>query len=371
MGLTGGETVKKGQDNICVRDMMLMLGVGLLSPMIRVLPRQTVTEADATGWMAALVALPVLLLIIGCMYWAIERLPGEKGLGELFTCGFGHVVGRAVCGVYFLWALFSLSVALRLYGERLMTTAYRGTSLFLFLLALLALELWISHGKLDAFARMARIFSYVLANTLVLVMVFSLPNVEVRNLLPIWFDDAPGAVRSALPALANMGTGVFLFFLSGRVTRREKKPQETMWWTAGFCVLLSMLSAIIIGSFGAKLVMRMQVPFFSLAKGIRISGAMDRVESIVVAVWVLTDVVFIGLLIRIACTAGRVAFRLESGQRLATPILFAAFPSAFLVAENTFALNRVSDGILEVGNLILAYGVPLAACAAAKLRKRI
>jgi len=363
--------MKERRDSICVRDMLLLLGVGLLSPMIRVLPRWSAAAADEAGWMAALAALAPLLAVMACLFWAVNRLPERGGLGELLTRAFGRAGGRAVCAVYFVWTLFSLCAALRMYGERFMSTAYRDTSLALFLVVLLALELWISYGKLGAFARMGRIFSYILMATVALVAAFSLPNMETRNLLPVWFDDAPAVAASALPALANLGTGIFLFFLSGQVERKKENRRVAMKWTAGFCLLMSLLSAIIIGCFGSRLVIRMQVPFFALAREVKVSGAIDRVESLVVAVWVLTDVVLIGLLIRVACAAARVAFRLEDGGRLATPILFAAFPGAFLVAENMFALTELSNGILAAGNLILAYGVPPAACLAAKLRKRI
>jgi hypothetical protein len=368
---TGGDGVKESRDGICIRDMLCLLGVGLLSPMIWVLPRWSAAVAGEAGWMAPLAAMVPLLAEMACLYWAVNRLPEGEGLGELMLRAFGSGFGRLVCAVYFLWMLFNLCVALRLYGERFMSTAYRDTSLSLFLVVLLAIELWISHGTLGAFARMGRIFTYILVTTMTLVMAFSLPNMDARNLLPIWFDDAPAVASSSLLALANMGVGIFLFFLSGKVIRRKENRRVAMSWAAGFCVLMALLSAVIIGCFGARLVTRMQVPFFTLTKEIKITGAIDRVESLVVAVWVLTDVVLIGLLLRVACAAGRIAFRLESGQRLATPILFAAFPGAYLVAENMFALTELSNGILTVGNLILAYGVPFVACLTAKLRKRI
>ena len=359
------------QDRIDIKNIMVLLGVGLLSPMIRVLPRRSAVVAGEAGWLAVLVALGPLLVTMGCVFWAVHRLPEGEGLGELLIRAFGEVLGRLVCGLYFLWLLLSMCAALRLYGERFLSTAYSGTPLYLFFAVLLGLELWISRGGLGAFARMGKIFAGVLGVTVVLAMLFSLPNMRRTNLLPIWFDDAPEVLRSSVPALSNLGVGIFFFFLSGQVSKKPENRRIAMGWTAGYCVMLALLSLVIIGCFGPELVTRLQVPFFALVKEIEIYGAIDRVESLVVAVWVFTDVVLIGLLARTACAALCHALKLKRERRLATPILFFLFPGGFLVADNMFSLMEAYNGLAMAIDLALAYGIPLLACLLAKVRGRI
>ena len=84
----------------------------------------------------------------------------------------------------------------------------------------------------------------------------------------------------------------------------------------------------------------------------------------------MTDVVLIGLPVRVACAAFRHTFRLEGEHHLATCLLFLMFSGVFLIAESAFRLKWFYQSFVAMGELILAYAVPLAACLAAKLKKQ-
>ena len=55
-------------------------------------------------------------------------------------------------------------------------------------------------------------------------------------------------------------------------------------------------SACLPGNFGPGLTARMDTPFFMMVKGIGIEGTFQRVESVIIALWVFSDLALLNLL---------------------------------------------------------------------------
>lgn len=359
------------QREISTRQMLVLLFSAMLSPTIRALPRRSASSGGTAGWLSALVAIIPVLLVVGLILGSLRRLPKGSGLGELLERGLGTVVGRVLSAVYGVWILLAVTVFLRVYSERFLSTTYVNSSIYLFLVAILLLTLWNSNGSFGAFARMGQIFFVVLVITLVLVLGLAAGEVEMERVFPLWWQDTPDILRSSIPALSTLSYGILTFFLAGQTKGLTESRGMVLRWTFAFALLLTAMQFITIGLFGADLVSRMQVPFFMLTKEVSIYGVLERIESSIITLWVLTDVALVGLMVRSACAAMQHAFRLSDGQRLATPIVIGLLPAAVLVASNQFALEDFCISTFTVGNLILGYGVPVLACLLARVRKRL
>ena len=356
---------------ITTRQMMILLFVGMLSPTIRALPRRSVSEGGTGGWLSALVAIFPLMLVVWSILDCLHRMPKGSGLGELMEYGVGRGGARVLCAGYALWILLSVAIFLRIYSERFLSTTYTSGSIYLFLIPVLALVLWNGSGSFGAFARMGKIFFFILVLTLTLVLGMSAGQVRAEHVFPLWWQDTPDVLRASLYAAGVLGYGIFAFFLGGQTQDLSEHRGTVLRWTFGFGLLITGMQFITVGNFGAPMVSRMQVPFFMLAKEIHIYGAMERLESVIIALWVVTDVVLIGWMIRAACAAMQFAFRLSDGQTLVTPVVLGLLPASILIAGNQFALEDFCMKVANTGNLILGYGIPLIICLLARVRKRL
>ena len=356
------------QREISTRQMLVLLFSAMLSPTIRALPRRSASSGGTGGWLSALVAVVPLLIVVAVIITSLRRLPKGSGLGDLLEQGVGRIGGRVLSAVYGAWTLLAVAVFLRVYSERFLSTTYVNGSIYLFLVAILLLTLWNSNGSLGAFARMGQIFFVLLVITLVLVLGVAAGEVKIERVFPLWWQDTPDILRSSIPAMSTLSYGVLTFFLAGQTRGLTENRSMVLRWTFGFAVLLTAMQFITIGLFGADLVSRMQVPFFMLTKEVSIGGVLERIESSIITLWVLTDVALVGLMIRSACAAWQHAFRLSDGQRLATPIVIGMLPAAVLVASNQFALEDFCISTFTIGNLILGYLVPVVVCLLAWFR---
>ena len=357
------------KDNLSMRQLLVLLFVALLSPAIRVLPGETAAVAGEAGWLSSVAAILPALLLCWVFLSLLGRFQEGTGLGEAIERVLGKVLGKALLLIYLLWGLVLLCVNTRLFGQRFLSTGYRNSSLWLFIVGLLAVVLWMAWGKLSAFARAGEVFYLILALTLGAVLLFAFFNVEKENVFPVWIKDIKPVLWSGVPVLGVLGYAVFGAFLGGQVKHMGGDRGRAMRWTAAFCLVLTALQFINLGNFGPALIARMEQPFFMMVKAIGVQGAFQRVESVVIALWALSDVVFIGLLTFACCGISRQLFHLKEGKHAAPVVTVLALGGSLLLFRDAFQVDRFAQSVVLAGNLVLGFAVPLVLLGVAALRK--
>ena len=140
------------RDQISGKQLMTLLFLALLSPGVQLALGQASRRAGAVAWLAALGALP-LLLLAGWLVSALTRgLPPGQGLADGLTAALGPRLGRLAAGLYLGWGLVSLALSLRQYGQKI-TMDYDDERLWFCLIALCVTAVWMASGKLAALAR--------------------------------------------------------------------------------------------------------------------------------------------------------------------------------------------------------------------------
>lgn len=357
-------------DQISMRQLMVLLFTALLSPVVRLLPTRTAEEAGRAGWLSALAALPIVLALCWVISALFRGTETGTGLGEIAQRGLGAPLGKALVLLYLIWGLFLLCANTRLFGLRFLSTSYRNAPLGFFLMAALLLVLWLVRKPLSAFARAAELFYLALALCLGLTLFFGLFQVRASNVLPVWTEDVPGVARAVRPVLSVVGYGVFGAFLGGNVTRRSSDRRRSLKWAAAFCAVLAALQLVCLGNFGPELTARMDTPFFMMVKGIGVPGAFERVESVVIALWVLSDLTLLGLLASACCAMAQSVFGFRKRSTAAWPVVLAALIGAIFFFPDAFALSQWMGQAAEWGGVIFGFLIPAALLPAVLLRRK-
>lgn len=344
------------RDCVSARQIYVLLFAALLSPVVRALPGWTAGTAGRGAWLTGLLALPVLVLAA----WVLRGLlkGGEAGLADRFVQVLGPVLGKLLTIIYMVWALVLLSLEARLYGERMVAAGTKNASLPALLVLLLALVLWMGRKKLAAFARAGEIFYLILAVTLGAVLAFSVADFSPAYVLPVWVEDLPSAAAASLIPLGVVLQGVFAAFLAGSVTPRPGDWARGVRWLAVGCAVLSLLQFCVLAQLGPVLAAEMEVPFFQVARGVGVPGAFQRVESVVVALWLLSDLCMLGLLVFSLRAMARTVFGAQWEKWAAPAAALAALGGALVALPDGFAARSLAAGAVLWGNLALGLGVP-------------
>ena len=353
------------QDRVSLRQLLTLTFAALLSPAIRILPGRTAEIAGEGGWLAAVAALPVLLGLC----WVLFALLKGKGLGQTALEVLGPVLGRVVVALYLLWGLFLLAANARLVALRFLTVSYRNAPLPLFLAALLAITFWLTIKPVRVLARAGEVFYLALAIGLGLSLAMGAFQMDPGRVLPLWGEDLPAIGAAALPVLGLLGYVVFAAFLGDRVIPRPGGRKKAMGWAVGLCLTLTALQAVCLGNFGPGLSIRMNTPFFMMVKGIGIAGTFQRVESVILALWVLADLALLGLLAAACAAMVRTLLPVQGRKGVALPLVLLALAGALWLFPDAFFLTRTMERAALTGNLVMGFVLPLALLAIKKLRR--
>ena len=358
-------------DRISLRQLLALLFAALLAPAIGVLPSQTAALAGEAGWLSALAALPVLLGLCWVLF-ALLRPAGEgAGLAQVTETVLGRGLGKGVLLLYLLWGLLLLSANARLFALRFLSTSYRNAPLGLFLLILLGLTLWLVRKPVRVLARTGEVFYLALAIGLGFSLILGVLQVEPRHILPLWTEDLPGVLSAAVPVLGLFGYVVFAAFLGGNVTRGEGDRRRALWWAAAFCLVLTALQLVCLGNFGPGLTARMDTPFFMMVKGIGIEGTFQRVESVIIALWVFSDLALLNLLAGSCSVLAQSVFSLKERKHAVLPLLLLALAGAWFLFPDAFSLERWMEGPARMGSLLFGFGIPVLLLLVKKLRRQV
>lgn len=290
------------------RRLTLLVGTALLSPALRLIPGSAAALGGSSAWLGPLAALPLALLYAALL----RRLHRTLRPGECFPALVRRTLGRrfggAVLLLFALWLLLYTGFLLRAGADRLQITAYprSGPGFFVFSMGLLILIAAL--GPFRSLTRMTRVVGPTLFPVLLLMLWKTAKTVDLSELLPL---EGEGLLCSAFPALDLLAFGLMVrfFFTPGSEGKGEGfLPCAAR--LAGFSLLLCALGAAIQGRFGAALSARLSAPFFALVRNLVFFRSLERMEALVVGLWILPDFLLGGL-----CLQGaQYCLRLALGQ---------------------------------------------------------
>jgi hypothetical protein len=345
-------------DHISHRQLLALSFLCLLSPTIRRVPRIVVSVAGYASWLSTLLAFLPLVLLIFFMCSFLKTKSRGVGLAELFLRALGVPVGKLVLLLYSLWLLLYDSFLLRSGAHRFVSTIYPHAQPWVFVAVMLVLCLIAALGSLRALSRAATVFRPLLLAAFVIILLFALQNVDFSSFLPLNRTDVVPVLTGALP-LVNAGSIVaYLAFFMGHVDGPPPK-RPLICWLLVFVVLTTLICLITVGVFGPEFVSKSHNAFFIMVRDISILNTVERVEAVVVALWVFTDFVLETALLLIVVGNLRLCLNIAPHPDR-KPGVFDFTHGRWLISRDSFALVWFSETLVPKLNLGFVFiGLPV------------
>ncbi|MDO4749607.1 MAG: GerAB/ArcD/ProY family transporter [Eubacteriales bacterium] len=370
---TEGVRIIQKTDRISRRQLHNMAFVALLSPVIRQIPRTITLTTGRTAWLAGILSfLPCLLVAYFLKAFLRSKAPDE-GLGEVFLHALGPVFGRLAILLYTLWMLFYAGFVLRTGADRFISTVYPNSRPWIFVSAMLILALLAGLGRLKVLARTAELVRPLLIAVFVVVFSFALPDVRKENLLPVSILDTVPLLISVLPVVNTLSLVLYTAFLDNR-TEPGRIIADAMENLILLLLVVTFLCMTTIGIFGAELTVRMNHPFFVMIRNIEIFNLFERVEAVVIALWVVTDYVLVSLLLQICSGNLCLIVKGPGAERTKLSVWIcaaAALIVSIFIAPTSFRLEQMTRAFIPISSSILLFvGLPVIFLIG-RLRKKI
>ncbi len=303
-------------DRYPLRQLLSLCTLLLLVPALRLIPAASASTAGRAAWLSVLVALPLCLLYLRFLSRFMSLRREGEGLAELTLRGLGGRLGKGMLFLLSAWLLLYGGFILRSGADRYVVTIFPHSQPAVFSVTLGLLALLGALGPARTLLRTARMVLPLLALVFLVVLFFSLLSVDRTNLLPLTIYDAGPLARGALPALDALVLPLYgACFLLNEVPRGQEAPRLVLAWLLRTILLLTLLSAAVIGCLGAELCERLSQPFFALVRNLIFFRSLERAEALVVTFWVFPDFLLCSFLLYTAQYCLRLALGMAPEHR--------------------------------------------------------
>lgn len=352
------------------RQQILLMTTCLFSPMVRLLPRLNTAKAAQGAWVSILLAtIPTLLLVLFSHYF-IQGRDGHGTLGGMFQQAYGKVIGNVINMFLTIWIVIYSGVVLRTSSERMISTLFKQAEPMFFTLILILLIVMVSIGNNKTLGHMAQVTWCILIPVLILITIFALANVKVDNLFPITIQDSPSYLKGAVPVISVMSPWIYFLYFPVTGNRQVSLGSKIARFGMALGIALA-VTIITVGVLGAELTSVLHDPFFSMIRTLNVFGILERMESLVIALWVLTDVIYLGGLLSVCVENTRGILKAKSTRWTAVFLGGIVVASSVLVADSASQLSYASEVLVPMVTLWVSYAIIPITAIVARIRGNI
>jgi len=357
------------EQDLSASELRALGAVLLLAPAMRLYPARTAALAGQAAWLSPLLALPVLLGYGWLLrHLLARRLPGEDAI-TLLRRALGERAGGAAAFLIGLFFLFYAAFTLRSGAQRFMTTIFPQAKPAPFVLSMGALAALAAAGPKRALGRCGKVILPLLLLALGFVLLAALPSVRIDNLLPLRPRDALPSLRGSAPSI-DVVTGVLFVSVFLSTPGEPGRFTAGAIWIALLCLPLSLLGIALVGNFGAELTASLQRPFFYLVRNLVFFQDVERVEALVVALWVFPDFLLVSCSL-LACGRCLSAVLKRPERQLAVLGGIAAAVLACFLARSAGSYALLSERVVPLVAMSLALVLLPGSLLIGRWRKRI
>lgn len=361
------EDEMKQNEKLTSKQFDALIFVSILSPIIRLFPKSTVKLGGAATWLSPLAALPVFILMALAISRMMKNQPEGADLAAAIKCAYGEKFGGFVLMLTGLWLTAYLGIILRSSAGRLIATIYPNGNIRLFAITILVVSAIIASGKLRSLGRMAEIYMPVAVLVIVFVLAAAVGDFKIGNILPVRMRDAGDIGLGALPMINVATANVYYMFLH---TKKQKSRDFRFKSIFLMCAVLLGIMTMTVGLLSSELIEKTQHPFFIMIRNLNILGIIERIEAVIVVLWVISDVIYFASIQKII---GRIFESSFGIKRISAQIGagVASLAIALFCFGSSFALEKVSEITVPIINMGIIFLILPFALTFGFLRKKI
>ena len=357
-------------NKISVRQLIILFIISTLSPAIRLFPQICSKYGGIAGWLAPLLSM-VAMFVIFAVLDGFFKNKKFVDLNAVFEAVLGKAAGKALAVFFLLYIVILYLLYIRYYAERLLSSMFPNTNIRFFLFAMMLLIFIASKGKIETLARFGEFTLVMFTVVMVVFFVFLAPTVKLGNLLPITYYNLWPAAKATYPILAIWGYFVLLFFMGDSVFDTDQLGKYKKQCIYFLAAMTTVMMITVVGSLGYKTAMRMPLPFFNATKVINVMQSFDRLEPVLLSVWIVSDFIIIMIFASIIMNITKKLLGASEAKYFAAPVALMGYAGGLYIATNRFEMEVFSEYVALPANCIISFVVPILVLCIGKARKRL
>ena len=344
------------QAQIGHREALTLLIVMMSGKVFLSYPRDMALLGAGAGWMIVLLA--GVFSIVGFFFInsLVKKFP-SLNIVEIAHQLAGKLFGSALGFVIFLFFLILTSLMLRKFAETFILAILPRTPISVIILFFLSLLMYATFLGIETLSRVAWFYGPYLLMALVAILLFSAPQGDYHNLLPV-LGNGPGAILKQAVIHISMFAELLLFGFIAPLVRKKEKIFGIGFYSLLIATFINtVVTFMVIYVFNYIGANKLIFPIFQLSRLIAYGEFIQRVESLFVFLWFFAAGIQMGGLFYATVVSYAQSFKIKNYRPLIFPIALLAFTISLIpgsmtdtIVWNDFVLSNYYWGI--------AFGIP-------------
>ncbi|MNI40968.1 Spore germination protein YndE [compost metagenome] len=283
-------------------------------------------------------------LIMVALYTAISRLYPGQSFYEILESVIGKWPGKLLTLVYLFFFLSLNGVLLGnlgffISGEVMPETPPEVVQIIFMISAVIS-----ARKGLIILARMGElIFPWVLFLLLILILAL-IPQINWDYIKPVLEDGWMPVLQAGMQSAIFQELIVLMVFLPA-VKQAEKGERALFWGTAVGDLVLTAIVLLSVLVLGIEQTENSTFPAYALAKTINIGNILQRVEGILITIWIMTYFIKMSVLYQSVLQGLRTMFKLKRQNHLVYPLAVLIIIIAWNTYINTVYVNDIIKNV--------------------------
>ncbi len=306
--------------------------------------------------------------------WINNYLRGlypDKSLIELIPILLGKWLGNII-SIFYIFSALVIGTQIIWYVGDLITTIYipKASPYVVNTIFIAALVIALLYG-LEAMCRAVTIYFYFLFPLYICTLLFLIPKIKIENLLPIMENGISPVLTGSIPLLAlSVWPIIILNMITLSNFNNSQKAKRSM--LLGY--LLGMVTAFVgvimcLLVLGDTITANLRYPLFILSREVNVGTILSRIEAIVVAVWLTTNLISTFFFVYMGVNGMSQLLKLDDYKNIVIPVgLILAVFSQFIYKNVPYQLKWDTETWPPLA-FTIGFGFPVILLIAAAIRK--
>lgn len=355
---------------ISTRQAILLYLTITYSPSVRIVASITAKSAKQAAWLAPLVSVFFLIAIFFMFHKFFTRFKNSS-FTEVIHNIVGKLPGKILLILYILWSTMLLAMYVRYYAERLVTSAYPSIDIRFFIIVLLVVVVIVLRSGIVVISRMNEIILPLLTLVFFILIILVLPELHIKNLTPLSYKDIVPVLKASTGVTGIWIYITLIFFIGHEINDKEnlfKKGKKTTLFLFSITTLIILTS---VGTLGYSIIERTPLTFLATVKQISTFNTIQRVESILVCTWIISDFILISVFTYIILKMFKSLFGFSKITPFISVFLAFIYFLSLILTKRSFELQEFSDQIALPLNIFFGFVIPFIIFCIGKVRKLI
>lgn len=347
--------------------MFLVIGV-ITGASFITLQREVAKVAKTDAWFSVILGGLLGILATMAIVQLGLRFP-KQSIIEYSEIVLGKFLGKLFGTTYIIFLLLFGAFTIRKFSEVIISSMLPETPIQVVIITIIIMALYAVLNGLEVIGRLCELLLPIIIGGLLVIFLLAVKEVDLKKLLPFLEAGIKPVAEGSFIAFRNNYKGsLIILMLIPFLTVKKQALKAGVMGVAISGIVFTVLTVESICAFGVDPLIAMTWPTLNLARLISIGGFLERIESIFLAIWVISGFLKLTILLHATALGSAQLAKLQSFKPLLLPLAVITFSIA-MIPRNIIELTEATDMIHLLG-VVTGIIIPLIMLLIALIRRQ-